>query len=190
METTGDVFIKGNEEGVQTQLTSLKQRLESAKAEITAIKEEMATLLKAEINPQVGTVTDGKWCTANAGQVECTQEAPLLSFTETDPQVGTVTDGKWCVGASGGQVARRRRRCCRSRRLTLKLEPSLMGSDVPRTPGRWSARRRRLSPPPPLVPCWVSALQAVMVMVAVVVALLHLQYACLKHATAKMVTPR
>jgi hypothetical protein len=121
METTGDVFIKGNEEGVQTQLTSLKQRLESAKAEITAIKEEMATLLKAEINPQVGTVTDGKWCTANAGQVECTQEAPLLSFTETDPQVGTVTDGKWCT-ANAGQVE-----CTQEAPLAAAPSGSLLG---------------------------------------------------------------
>jgi len=36
--------------------------------------------------------------------VECTADAPLLSYNETDPRISTVTEDKWCVGASGGQV--------------------------------------------------------------------------------------
>ena len=79
VETTGEIFVKGSAEGISAQLTSLKTRLQSAQDEITTIKTEIASLLSAETDPQVGTVTDGKWCTANAGQVECTQEAPLAA---------------------------------------------------------------------------------------------------------------
>lgn len=32
-----------------------------------------------ETDPQVGTVTDGKWCTASGGVVTCTSDAPLAS---------------------------------------------------------------------------------------------------------------
>jgi len=105
VETTGDVFVKGNAEGISAQLASLKTRLQSAEDEITTIKTEIASLLSSETDPQVGTVTQDKWCVGTSGgQVECTANQPLLSYTETDPKVSTVTQDKWCVGTSGGQV--------------------------------------------------------------------------------------
>ena len=105
VQTTGDVFVKGGTEGISAKLASLKNRLQTAEEEITTIKTEMASLLSTETDPQVGTVTQDKWCVGTSGgQVECTANQPLLSYTETDPQVGTVTQDKWCIGTSGGQV--------------------------------------------------------------------------------------
>ena len=102
METSGDVFINGNSESLSSLLANLTMRLQTAQDEITTIKSEIQNLLSAETDPQVGTVTQNKWCVgASGGQVECTADAPLLSYTETDPKIGTVTDGKWCTANSG-----------------------------------------------------------------------------------------
>jgi hypothetical protein len=43
--------------------------------------------ITAETDPQVGTLTSGKWCTSDGSQVNCTTNAPVTS--EADPQVGT-----------------------------------------------------------------------------------------------------
>jgi len=105
METSGDVFINGNSDSVSSLLANLTMRLQTAQDEITTIKSEIQNLLSSETDPQVGTVTEDKWCVgASGGQVECTADAPLLSYNETDPRISTVTEDKWCVGASGGQV--------------------------------------------------------------------------------------
>jgi hypothetical protein len=34
-----------------------------------------------EVDPQVGTLTDGQWCTASGGVVNCTSDAPLASIS-------------------------------------------------------------------------------------------------------------
>ena len=79
-ETSGDVFINGNSESVSSMLANLTTRLQTAQDEITTIKTEIQNLLTAETDPQVGTVTQDKWCVgASGGQVECTADAPLLS---------------------------------------------------------------------------------------------------------------
>ena len=59
VETTGDVFVMGGTEGISAQLASLKDRLQTAKDEITNIRSGIASLLSAEIDPQVGTQDDG-----------------------------------------------------------------------------------------------------------------------------------
>ena len=105
METSGDFFMNGNRESVSSLLANLTTRLQNAQDEITTIKTEMQRLLSEETDPKISTVTQDKWCVgASGGQVECTADAPLLSYTETDPKISTVTQDKWCVGASGGQV--------------------------------------------------------------------------------------
>ncbi|MFH1053292.1 MAG: hypothetical protein V1740_02630 [Candidatus Woesearchaeota archaeon] len=43
----------------------------------------------AETDPEVGTLTNGRWCTTDGSTITCTQTAPVL--TETDPQVGVNT---------------------------------------------------------------------------------------------------
>ncbi len=48
-----------------------------------------------ETDPQVGTLTSTKWCTANGTSINCTTNAPIL--TELDPQVGTLANTKWCT---------------------------------------------------------------------------------------------
>lgn len=35
----------------------------------------------SEVDPQVGTLTDGQWCTASGGVVNCTSDAPLASIS-------------------------------------------------------------------------------------------------------------
>jgi len=49
----------------------------------------------SETDPQVGTLTSGKWCTSDGTAVNCTSDA---SISETDPQVGSNTTNyvpKW-----------------------------------------------------------------------------------------------
>lgn len=50
--------------------------------------------ITSESDPEVGTLTSGKWCTSNGSSVNCASNAPLTS--EDDPQVGTLTNTKWC----------------------------------------------------------------------------------------------
>ena len=49
-----------------------------------------------EIDPQVGTVVDGRWCVGSGSQVTCTQAPPVT--IEMDPQVSSVTNNQWCRG--------------------------------------------------------------------------------------------
>lgn len=49
----------------------------------------------AETDPQVGTLTSGRWCTSDGVSVNCNTVAPVT--TESDPQVGTLTSGRWCT---------------------------------------------------------------------------------------------
>jgi len=66
---------------LKTRLDALKSRVQSAEDEITTIKSEIASLLSAETDPQVGTVTQDKWCVGTSdGQVECSQESPVSAF--------------------------------------------------------------------------------------------------------------
>jgi hypothetical protein len=49
-----------------------------------------------ETDPQVGTLTNGKWCTSDGSAVNCATNAPVTS--ETDPEVGSNTTNyvpKW-----------------------------------------------------------------------------------------------
>lgn len=55
----------------------------------------MAAGVVSETDPQVGTLTNGRWCTNNGTSINCTSLAPVL--TEADPSVGTLTNGKWCT---------------------------------------------------------------------------------------------
>lgn len=51
--------------------------------------------ITSETDPQVNTLSSGKWCTSDGSYVNCTANAPITS--ETDPQVNTLTSGKWCT---------------------------------------------------------------------------------------------
>ncbi len=94
VQTTGDIFVKGGTEGISAKLASLKIRLQTSEDEIATIKTEMASLLSTETDPQVGTVTQDKWCVGTSGgQVECTANQPLLSYTETRLTVGSSVGG-------------------------------------------------------------------------------------------------
>lgn len=49
----------------------------------------------AETDPQVGVLTNGRWCTSDGVSVNCSSVAPITA--EVDPQVGTLTNGMWCT---------------------------------------------------------------------------------------------
>ena len=79
--TTADIFVQGSTEGVKAQLESLKSQLQSALDEIATMKNQISSLLSSETDPQVGTVTQEKWCVGTSGgQVECTTDAPLSAI--------------------------------------------------------------------------------------------------------------
>jgi len=63
-----------------------------------ALNELDSEKLSAEVDPKVGTLTTGKWCTSAAGAtVECTSNAPVL--TEVDPTVDTSAEVQTIIGA-------------------------------------------------------------------------------------------
>lgn len=47
----------------------------------------------SETDPQVGTLTSGKWCTSNGSAVNCTSDAPLASVALDDVTDVTITSG-------------------------------------------------------------------------------------------------
>ncbi len=59
-------------------------------------------VVTAELDPKVGTLTNGKWCTTDGLTVNCTSNAPVTA--EVDPQVGALTAGKWCT-SNGSTVS-------------------------------------------------------------------------------------
>lgn len=62
----------------------------------------LSGVVKTETDPQVGALTNGRWCRTNGSTVICDRPVPVTS--ETDPQVNSVTSGKWCRGISGGRI--------------------------------------------------------------------------------------
>ena len=79
--TTADIFVQGSTEGVKAQLDSVKSQLQSALDEIATMKNQISSLLSSETDPEVGTVTQEKWCVGTSGgQVECTTDAPLSAI--------------------------------------------------------------------------------------------------------------
>ena len=51
-------------------------------------------VVKAEADPQVGSVTGSKWCVGDGAAVQCNQNAPVTM--EVDPVAGTLGADKWC----------------------------------------------------------------------------------------------
>jgi hypothetical protein len=67
---------------------------------IGAINENGSVNCNAETDPQVGTLTAGRWCTSDGSDVDCNETAPVT--IETDPQVGSIGANRGCVGSSDG----------------------------------------------------------------------------------------
>jgi len=58
----------------------------------------------SESDPQVGTITNGKWCTGSGGQVVCTSDAPSGSSTSgpsCHPQTGASCCDEGCCSPNG-----------------------------------------------------------------------------------------
>ena len=78
---------------------------------------DCVAMASAEVDPQVNTLTNNKWCTSNGTVINCASDLPIGTLTnakfcttngttitctsdgpaETDPQVGTLTNGKLCT---------------------------------------------------------------------------------------------
>jgi hypothetical protein len=78
-----------------------------------------------EVDPKVGTLTSGRWCTSDGSKVICTQTPPVTA--EVDPKVGTLTSGRWCT--SNGSIVS----CTQTAPVTVEVDPKV-GS---LTAGRW-----------------------------------------------------
>ncbi len=51
--------------------------------------------LLVELDPEVGTLGQGKWCTSDGLTVNCVADQPVMA--EDDPQVGQLAQGQWCT---------------------------------------------------------------------------------------------
>jgi hypothetical protein len=78
-----------------------------------------------EVDPQVGTLTSGRWCTTNGSTISCTQTAPVL--VEVDPKIGSLTADRWCT-TNGSTVS-----CTQTAPVLTEVDPKV-GS---LTTGRW-----------------------------------------------------
>ncbi|WPZ34060.1 hypothetical protein T8K17_22830 [Thalassobaculum sp. OXR-137] len=82
------------------------------------VADEIGATAATETDPQVGGLTNGRWCRTNGSQIICDVNVPLACGTsqkliwngtswtcqadqglvsESDPQVGSLTSGKWCT---------------------------------------------------------------------------------------------
>jgi len=112
VESSGDVFVQGNSDGLASQLASLTHRLDEVisennqatanfNAEVADIKRNISHLLQLSGETAVGTVENGKVCKGDSsGSIQCTFDEP--SFVD---KVNIVTDGKWCTGDAAGKVS-------------------------------------------------------------------------------------
>jgi hypothetical protein len=82
-----------------------------------------------EVDPEVGTLTTGKWCVTNAAgtAVDCTANAPVTS--EVDPKISTLTGSKWCVANVGGSAID----CTANAPVTFETDPEVGAT----TNGQW-----------------------------------------------------
>lgn len=90
----------------------------------TCVADNIGATAATEVDPKVGTLTNGRWCRTNGSQVICDVNVPVACgnaqklqwngsawsciaeqgiTSENDPRVGAVTSGKWCRG-NGSQV--------------------------------------------------------------------------------------
>jgi hypothetical protein len=82
-------------------------------------------VITTEVDPKVGTLTSGRWCTSNGSTVSCTQTGPVT--VEVDPKVGSLTSGRWCT-TNGSTV-----NCTQTAPVLVEVDPKI-GS---LTAGRW-----------------------------------------------------
>jgi hypothetical protein len=78
-----------------------------------------------ESDPQVGTLTSGRWCTSDSSTINCTQTAPVT--VEVDPRVGSLSAGGWC--SSNGSIVN----CTQATPVLVEVDPRIGGL----TADRW-----------------------------------------------------
>lgn len=121
--TANQVYVGSGNIGNIPTCTSA-QKLQWSGTAWTCVTDNIGATAATEVDPKVGTLTNGRWCRTNGTQVICDVNVPLNCgtsqklhwngsawtciadqgiVTESDPKVGTLTNGKWCT-ASGGQV--------------------------------------------------------------------------------------
>lgn len=121
--TAGQLFVgSGNVGNIPT--CSSAQKLQWNGVEWGCVADNIGATAATEVDPKIGTLTNGRWCRTNGAQVICDVNVPVACaasqklqwngsswscvadqgiMAETDPKVGALTNGKWCI-ASGGQV--------------------------------------------------------------------------------------
>jgi len=82
-----------------------------------------------ELDPKVGILTSGRWCTTNGSTVDCTQTAPVL--LEVDPKIDTLTSGRWCT-TNGTTVS-----CTQTAPVTAETDPKV-GSNTTNYVPKWN----------------------------------------------------
>jgi len=115
--TAAEVFVgSGNVGNVPTCTGSNKIQWNGTNW--VCVADEIGATAATETDPQVGGLTNGRWCRTNGSQIICDVNAAVTCGTsqklywngstwsciadqgltaESDPQVGTLTSGKWCT---------------------------------------------------------------------------------------------
>jgi cytoskeletal protein CcmA (bactofilin family) len=121
--TAGQLYVgSGNVGSIPTCTSS--QKLQWNGTAWTCVTDNIGATADTEVDPKVGTLTNGRWCRTNGTQIHCDVNVPVSCGTsqklywngsawscvadqgitsETDPKVGATTSGKWCRG-TGSQV--------------------------------------------------------------------------------------
>jgi hypothetical protein len=115
--TANQLFVGSGNVGSIPTCTSA-QKLQWNGTAWTCVTDNIGATAATEVDPKVGTLTNGRWCRTNGAQVICDVNVPVACGTaqklqwngsawsciadqgltsETDPKVGTLTAGKWCT---------------------------------------------------------------------------------------------
>lgn len=129
--TSLDFVVNGTAQASATSAGNLIVRNDPTAANHVATKAYVDAATPAETDPQVGILTNGRWCTTNGSAVNCTSTAPVTS--ESDPQVNAVTNGQWCRG-TGSQVT-----CDQSAPSSGIPSGAVMPFNLASCPSGWSA---------------------------------------------------
>ncbi len=121
--TTNQLYVgSGNVGSIPT--CASDQKLRWSGTAWTCVADNVGATAATEVDPKVGSLTNGRWCRTDGARVVCDVNVPVTCGTaqklqwngsswscvadqgitaESDPKVGAITNGKWCTG-SGGKV--------------------------------------------------------------------------------------
>jgi cytoskeletal protein CcmA (bactofilin family) len=115
--TANQLFVGSGNVGSIPTCTSA-QKLQWSGTAWTCVTDNIGATAATEVDPKVGTLTNGRWCRTNGAQVICDVNVPVACAAsqklywngsawsciadqgltaESDPRVGTLVSGKWCT---------------------------------------------------------------------------------------------